>query len=61
MTRLDAGMEAHVGTQPLGTKLGGIPPAGIFGVKWAVAASMVEVVTSEVTVLVGGVVGVGKA
>jgi hypothetical protein len=44
--------------------LGGIPhgnPAGIFSAKWAVVAGMVEVVTFEVTVLAGGVAGVGEA
>ena len=64
MTGLDADMEENVGAKPSGTKLGGIPhgnPAGRFGAKWAVAAGMVEVVTSEVTVLAGGVAGVREA
>jgi hypothetical protein len=63
MIALDVGMEAKVAAKPSGTKLGGIPhgnPAGRFGAKWVVAAGTVEVVTSEVTVLAGGVTGVGE-
>ena len=64
MTGLDVGMEEKVGAKPSGTKLGAIPHwnlAGKFGAKWAVAAGMVEVTTSEITVLAGGVGAVGEA
>jgi hypothetical protein len=64
MTGLDVRIEANVGAKPSGMKFDGIPhgnPAGIVGAKWAVAVGMVEVVTSEVTVLAGGVAGVGEA
>ena len=56
MTGLDADMEAKVGAKPSGTKLGSIPhgnSVGRFGAKWAIAAGMVEVTTSVVTVLAG--------
>ena len=61
-TGLDAGIEARVGEKASGMKLEGISqgnPAGIVGAKWAVAAGIVEVATSEMTVLAGGVAGVG--
>ena len=64
MIGLDACMEAKVGVKPSGTKLSGIPqgnPASRFGAKWVVAAGTVEVTTSEMTVLAGGVAGVGEA
>ena len=57
------GKEARVGAKPSGTKLAGIPhgnPAGIDGAKWAVAAGTIEVTISEMTVLWGGVAGVGE-
>ena len=63
-TGLDTGKEARVGAKPSGIKLAGIPqgnPTGIVGAKWVVAASTVDVTTSDMTVLAGGVVGVGEA
>jgi hypothetical protein len=62
-TGLDAGREARVGAKPSGTKLAGIPhenPVGVDVAKWAVAAGTIEVATSEITVLWGGVAGVGE-
>ena len=63
-TGLDAGIEAKVGAGPSGMKLGGIPhrnPAGIdAGAKCALAAGTVEETISEMTVLWGGVEGVGE-
>ena len=62
-TGLDADIEAKVGAGPSGMKLGGIPhgnPVGIeAGAKCALAAGTVEENISEMTVLWGGVEGVG--
>ena len=63
-TGLDAGREAKVGARPSGMKLEGIPhgnPAGMaVGAKCALAAGTVEDTISEMTVLWGGVEGVGE-
>jgi hypothetical protein len=62
-TELDADREANVGARPSGAKLGGIPhgnPAGMaVGAKCALAAGTVEETITEMTVLWGGVEGVG--
>ena len=63
-TGLDAGREVRVGAKPSGIKLDGIPqgnPAGIVGAKWTVAVGTVEVGILDMTVLTGGVAGVGEA
>jgi hypothetical protein len=56
-------MEANVGAGMSGIKPGGIPhgnPAGMaFGMKWALAAGTVEETIFDITVLWGGVAGVG--
>ena len=63
-TGLDAGIEAKVGAGPSGMKVGGIPhgnPVGMAGgAKCALAAGTVEETISEMTVLWGGVEGVGE-
>jgi hypothetical protein len=60
---LDVGIEAKVGAGISGIKLGGIPQGNsggmAFGTKWALAAGTVDEATSEITVLWGGVAGVG--
>jgi hypothetical protein len=63
-TGLDAGIEAKVRARPSSIKFAGIPqgnPVGIAeGAKWALATGTVEEATSEMTVLWGGVEGVGE-
>ena len=63
MTGLDANRETKVGAYPSGIMLDGIPqgiPTSMEGPDWLEATGMVEVATSEMTVLWGGVVGVGE-
>jgi hypothetical protein len=62
-TGLDSGIEANVGAGISGIKPGGIPHGNpddmAVGTKWALAAGTIEETISEMTVLWGGVAGVG--